>query len=261
MISKEDRACKEKDAYNRGLNRKRYSQGFGHAQAGYSDERKKKAIADVLKRGKDKDILELGSTSWKQSIDFAAYPPKSLTCINISKKELKKGIKAAHKLKTGQYCSHTFQIMDAHHLEFPDDTFDIVFGTGILHHLDFETALREIFRVLKKDGEMVFLEPLGRNPVGKLVRRLTPDARTRDEKPLDKQHFRILERYFDMENSYYQLFYVPAGVLSKHIFSSPYNALTKAADHLDMWLERSLKKTGICLYYRMVVIHGIPKRI
>ncbi len=151
--------------------------------------------------------------------------------------------------------------MDAHHLEFPDNTFDIVFGTGILHHLDFETALREIFRVLKKDGEMVFLEPLGRNPVGKLVRRLTPDARTRDEKPLDKQHFRILERYFDMENSYYQLFYVPAGVLSKHIFSSPYNPLTKAADHLDMWLERSLKKTGICLYYRMVVIHGIPKRI
>ena len=169
MISKEERACKEKDAYNRGLNRKRYSQGFGHAQAGYSYERKKNAIADVLTRGKDKDILELGSTSWKQSIDFAAYPPKSLTCINISKKELKKGIKAAHKLKTGQYCSHTFQIMDAHHLEFPDDTFDIVFGTGILHHLDFETALREIFRVLKKDGLSGAIGTQSRRKIGPAI--------------------------------------------------------------------------------------------
>lgn len=260
MISKEERAGKEKDAYDRGLDRKRYSQGFGHAQAGYSDERKKKAIADVLKRGKDKNVLELGSTSWKQYIDLAAYPPKDLTCINISEKELKKGIRASKRLKTGQYCSHTFQIMDAHHLEFSDDTFDIIFGTGILHHLDLETAVKEIFRVLKKDGEIVFLEPLGRNPVGRLIRRLTPEARTPDETPLDKQHFRILEQYFDMDNSYYQLFYVPAGVISKHIFSSPYNPLTKAADRLDMWLERSLKKTGICLYYRMVVIHGIPKK-
>lgn len=150
--------------------------------------------------------------------------------------------------------------MDAHKLEFPENTFDLIFGTGILHHLEFEPAIKEIFRVLKKDGEMVFLEPLGRNPVGKLVRRLTPEARTSDEKPLDKWNFRILEQYFDMDNSYYQLFYVPAGVLSKHLFSSPYNPLTRMADRLDMWLEKSFKKSGICLYYRMVIIHGLPRK-
>lgn len=260
MISKEERADKEKEAYNQGLNRKKYSQGFGHAQAGYANERKKKAIANILKRGKGKDILELGSTSWKQFIDFEAYPPKSLTCINISEKELEKGIKASKKIKKKQDCPPPiFQIMDAHNLNFPDNTFDFVFGTGILHHLDFEIAVKEISRVLKEDGEMVFLEPLGRNPIGKLVRRLTPEARTADEKPLDKWHFQLLEQYFNMDNSFYQLFYVPAGVLSKHIFSSPYNPLTRAADCLDMWLEKISRKRGVCLYYRMVVIHGTKK--
>lgn len=261
MISKEERAKKEKAAYNQGLDRKKYNQRLGHAQSGYANDRKKKVLSDLLKRGKDKNVLELGSASWKQFIDFEACPPKNLTCINISERELQKGIRASKRLKTNQYCTHVFQIMDAHCLAFPDHTFDLVFGTGILHHLDFETAVKEISRVLREDGEMVFLEPLGRNPVGKLVRRLTPDARTPDEKPLDKEHFRILEKYFHLENSYYQLFYVPAGVLSKHIFSSAYNPLTRAADRLDMWLEKALKNCGIGLYYRMAVIHGTPKKI
>lgn len=260
MISKEERTVKEKEVYNQGLNRKKYNQRFGHAQSGYSDERKNKVISDILKRGKNKDILELGSMGWKQFIDFKSFPPKNLICINISEKELEKGIKASKKLRTKEYCSHAFQIMDAHNLEFADNTFDFIFGTGILHHLDFETAVKEISRVLKENGEMVFLEPLGRNPIGKLVRRLTPEARTPDEQPLDKWHFSILEQYFDMDNFYYQFFYVPAGVLSKYIFSSPYNPLTRVADRLDMWVEKHLKKSGICLFYRMVVIYGRPKK-
>ena len=149
MISKEERTVKEKEVYNQGLNRKKYNQRFGHAQSGYSDERKNKVISDILKRGKNKDILELGSMGWKQFIDFKSYPPKNLICINISEKELEKGIKASKKLRTKEYCSHVFQIMDAHNLEFADNTFDFIFGTGILHHLDFETAVREISRVLK----------------------------------------------------------------------------------------------------------------
>lgn len=252
MISKEERADKEREVYDRGIDRKRYSQGFGHAQYGYAQDRKDRVITDILRTGEGRDVLELGSVSWKKYIDLELYAPGSLTCINISEKELQKGIRAAQKRQTEKHCRHTFRLMDAHHLAFPDHTFDIVFGTGILHHLDLETAAGEIARVLKDDGEMVFLEPLGRNPIGKLVRWLTPGARTPDERPLDKEHFRILERYFALERHYYQLFYVPAGVLSKHIFSSPYNPLMRAADRLDMWLER----TGIGLYYRMIVIHG-----
>jgi len=52
------------------------------------------------------------------------------------------------------------------------------------HHLDFLRALDEIKRVLRPHGKMIFTEPLDNNPVGKVVRALTPHARTDDEQPL-----------------------------------------------------------------------------
>jgi hypothetical protein len=45
-------------------------------------------------------------------------------------------------------------------------------------------ALDEIFRVLKPNGKILFVEPLGINPVGKLLRSLKKKARTSDEQPL-----------------------------------------------------------------------------
>ena len=57
-----------------------------------------------------------------------------------------------------------FRVADAMKLDFPDNTFDVVFGSSILHHLDMDKSLNEIFRVLKKDGRMVFAEPNMINP-------------------------------------------------------------------------------------------------
>jgi ubiquinone/menaquinone biosynthesis C-methylase UbiE len=74
--------------------------------------------------------------------------------------------------------------MDAHDLQFEDETFDFVYGDAILHHLNMTPALDEIFRVLKPNGKILFVEPLDINPVGKLVRSLTKKARTADEQPL-----------------------------------------------------------------------------
>lgn len=42
---------------------------------------------------------------------------------------------------------------------FKYETFDVVIGSGILHHVDIELALCEIERVLKPDGYFVFFEP------------------------------------------------------------------------------------------------------
>ena len=78
----------------------------------------------------------------------------------------------------------TFEMMDAEALELPADSFDLVCGTSILHHLDIERAYREVARVLRPSGRAVFLEPLGHNPLFNAYRRLTPGMRTRDEHPL-----------------------------------------------------------------------------
>lgn len=76
-----------------------------------------------------------------------------------------------------------FRVMNAEALEFEDDSFDLVCGKAILHHLDLDAAYAEVARVLKPEGRAVFLEPLGHNPLINLYRRATPSLRTEDEQP------------------------------------------------------------------------------
>jgi len=259
-ISLDDRIRDEKEAYNRGLDRKKYNAAFGHAQSGYHLKRRNEIYAKVLQRGKNGKVLELGSTSWKKFVDLDESAPAELTCINISEEALKAGIKSARYRKTSKKTKHEFKVMDAHKLEFPDDTFDVVFGREILHHLDYEVSAKEMARVLKNDGQIVFLEPLGRNPIGKFVRWRTPDKRTAFEKPVDKEEIEILEKYFDLDLTYQQLFTVPVGALSKLIFKSSENFLMKAIHNLDLIIEKATKRTNFGLWYRQVIIVGTVKK-
>ena len=49
------------------------------------------------------------------------------------------------------------RVADAERLPYDDDTFDIVIGHAVLHHIpDLEQAFREILRVLKPGGRFVF---------------------------------------------------------------------------------------------------------
>jgi SAM-dependent methyltransferase len=53
---------------------------------------------------------------------------------------------------------------NAEALPFPAGVFDVVYGCSVLHHLDVETALREVRRVLCPGGRLVFSEPNLLNP-------------------------------------------------------------------------------------------------
>lgn len=90
-----------------------------------------------------------------------------------------------------------FVVMNAEDLDFPDDSFDVVIGAAILHHLDLYKALPEIRRVLRPGGKCYFLEPSGKNPLINLYRRLTPDQRSDDERPFTDAEFETLEGAFD----------------------------------------------------------------
>jgi SAM-dependent methyltransferase len=103
---------------------------------------------------------------------------------------------AARVTAEGLDDSMTGAVMNAEALDVEAASLDAVFGTGILHHLDLASAFGEIRRVLRPDGVGVFVEPLGRNPIVNLYRRLTPKMRTPDEHPLLAADFELARRYF-----------------------------------------------------------------
>lgn len=59
-------------------------------------------------------------------------------------------------------------------LPYASESFDIVFGKAILHHLDVRWGSQELYRVLKPGGKAVFVEPMGMNPLLNFVRAHVP---------------------------------------------------------------------------------------
>jgi Methylase involved in ubiquinone/menaquinone biosynthesis len=57
-----------------------------------------------------------------------------------------------------------YQIQNAYALGYPEAVFDSVVGSSVLHHLEIEKALRDIYRVLKPEGTIYFTEPNMLNP-------------------------------------------------------------------------------------------------
>jgi SAM-dependent methyltransferase len=57
-----------------------------------------------------------------------------------------------------------YEIQNAYALTYSNATFDSVVGSSVLHHLEIEEAVREIYRALKPGGTIYFTEPNMLNP-------------------------------------------------------------------------------------------------
>ncbi|GAG19832.1 unnamed protein product, partial [marine sediment metagenome] len=66
----------------------------------------------------------------------------------------------------------------------------------ILHHVDLAASLKELNRVLKEGGKAFFTEPLGHNPILNIYRMLTPQLRSKNEKPLVFKQFELILDHF-----------------------------------------------------------------
>ena len=138
-------------------------------------------------------VLEYGCAHGGNSIGLS-HIARRVEGIDISRAAIDAGNREIRRRGIGNV---TLSVQNAEAMNFPDDTFDFIFGSGILHHLDYDKAMAELRRVLKPGGVVLFTEPLGHNPAIELYRQLTPRARTADEHPLRKSDFAKFDATFE----------------------------------------------------------------
>lgn len=162
-----------------------------------------------------------------------------VTAIDISPKSIELLQKRAEEI--GAADRLTAKVMDAQNMEIADDSFDIVFGNGILHHLPhFEQSLKEIRRVMKKGGYAVFAEPLGMNMFLRVYRKITPKMRTKDEWPFRMNEIRMIQKVFpDAQFTYFDY----ATLFSKFLYAIRLNKLGKKLNkRMIRWDDKHLRK-------------------
>jgi SAM-dependent methyltransferase len=183
------------------------------------------------------DVLEFGCARGDKSLRWARAGAR-IKGIDISGK----AVEAANERARAESLPAEFYTMDAEALELLDASFDVVFGEGILHHLDLKKACGEIARVLRPRGRAIFVEPLGHNPVVNLYRKLTPNMRTVDEHPLVRSDIETFRRYFArVEVKYFHLATMVAIPLRRTPLFQPVLSLMHRLDEAVMKIARSAR--------------------
>lgn len=134
-----------------------------------------------------KRILDYGCGSCEGGI-YLAKQGAHVVGIDVSSGMLS----AAQALATRHGVAIETRRVEGDRIPAEDGEFDLVYGNGVLHHVDLDLARRELSRVMTRDGTACFLEPLTYNPAIDVYRRLADTVRTPDEKPLS---FGDVERF------------------------------------------------------------------
>ncbi len=217
---------------------------FYQAVASAEEEYDERVLAQTGGR-----VLEYGCGTSGLVFDLAEKGCNA-TAIDISSV----AVDAAAEAASSRGLKATFLEMDAEELTFEDDSFDLVFGSGILHHLDIERSRRQIMRVLAPGGRAVFREPMGYNPLINAYRWRTPDIRTVDEHPLLRSDLAALAQDTeDFSASFHGLASISAAPFIGRRGGQSYADLCRSID------RKLLAIPGVQLMAWMVVIELVKK--
>lgn len=153
-----------------------------------------------------KRILDLGCGPCELSVWFARRCSK-VVAVDISMGMLQIGQRLLQTTLSSEEQGSVFCVQaSGEYLPFCSESFDVVFGHDVLHHLDLEITKPEINRVLRFGGKAVFVEPLADNPIISLFREKTPNVRTPYEAPLTMESVRgICQSYNGASHQEFQL--------------------------------------------------------
>lgn len=147
-------------------------------------------------------ILDFGCGPGDNSLRFSRVGFQ-VTGFDISENN----IQSCKKLFEKNLIPGTFVMSVAEELPFEDESFEVVVGIDILHHVDITRSINEVRRVLKENGIAVFREPIEvplldniRNTT--FVKKLVPNKVsienhiTEDERKLNKADLELIKKIF-----------------------------------------------------------------
>jgi len=154
----------------------------------------------LLGRLEGKILLDYGAGDGWNTICLAKARAM-VTAMDISEKGIELINKKAIANGVSEYVKA--EVQNGYETTYESNTFDVIYGNGILHHLDVETAGQEIRRILRPDGVAVFSEPIGDTRIMDVLKaivlfflRRKPLPETEHEAPLTSARIRSLEQYF-----------------------------------------------------------------
>ena len=178
------------------------------------------------------NILDYGCGIGQSLQEVIKFNPKKIVGIDISEVSI-------HNAKDSiQKSNSNIELLvdNREKTKFNDNSFDIIYGSGILHHLDISLCLKEMYRLLKPGGRFLFIEPLGTNPLINFYRKLTPKSRSKDEHPLINDDFELIKKnFYKLRIKYYGFF----TLIFFPLYKSPKKSFTfKILKKVDQFLFR-----------------------
>jgi 2-polyprenyl-3-methyl-5-hydroxy-6-metoxy-1,4-benzoquinol methylase len=128
-------------------------------------------VAAFLGDVRGKDVIEYGCGLGKMSILLARSGAR-VSAFDISEGSIEVAREQARAY--GVDSQITFAVAAAESMPYPDASFDLAFGTAVLHHIEPAAGATELARIMRPGARGAFSEPLGTNPVVKLVREHVP---------------------------------------------------------------------------------------
>lgn len=113
----------------------------------YSDYLEKPTLKSVVGSVKGKRVLDLGCGPGILT-DYFKRKGARISGIDISEKEI--------EIARSEFSGIDFKVASAYKLPYPKDAFDVVVSSWVIHYLDFDKVLKEVHRILKRGGFLVF---------------------------------------------------------------------------------------------------------
>jgi SAM-dependent methyltransferase len=161
-----------RDFWQAGACGETYAQGESLRERLATQARTRYTLEPYLRRfarfedGRGREVLEIGVGMGADHLEWARGSPRSLTGVDLTSQaiELTRARLGLAELRS------RLSVADAERLPFRDESFDLVYSWGVIHHSpDTLAAVREIRRVLRPGGRVRVMIYQHRSLVGAML--------------------------------------------------------------------------------------------